>query len=183
MKSDEEEDDDTSKYFSILPKIFRLQTLLAELAGLDLEEMKPSEMWGNQGVNDSEVEETSERIYRRAWKVKKVADDDNGPMFVWALCVVVEHLTQCYQRNEHELTTLDKKIVSMMAISLHSIHGKFYKKQDLVSLMDNLKLSLFKEIDFVASIALYCNIDGSRREGDFDCTHEREDEYLELLSG
>lgn len=143
MKSNEEEDDDTSKYFSILPKIFRLQTLLAKLADLELEEMKPSETWGHYGEKSSLVEETSERIYRRAWKVKKVADDDNGPMFVWDLCVVVEHLTQCYQRNKHELTTLDKKIVSMMAISLHSIHGKIYKKQDLVSLMDNLKLSLF----------------------------------------
>ena len=183
MKSNDEEDDIISKYFSILPKICGFQTLLANLAGLDLEEMKPSEMWGNQGVEDAEVDEITRRIYQRAWKVKKVADDDDGPMLVLALCVVMEHLTQCYQRNKHELTALDKKIVSMLVISLQEVHGKIYKKEDLVALMENLKLSLFENMDFVASIASYCNIDGSRRMGIFDCTYEREDEYLEMLTG
>lgn len=181
-----QETDATSIFFSILPMIYRLESLLADLAGLDTEDMKPSSMWGCQGVIFSESEEISRRIYRKVWRVKKITDDDDGPMFVMALCVVVEHLTQCFHRKKSKLSELDKKIVSMIGKSLHSIHGNI-DKEDLVSLMDNLKLSLFKNIDFAQSIASMCNIDGSQ-PGEFECTDrdtakEREKEYLEMLSG
>ena len=179
-----QETDATSFFFSILPKIYRLGSFLADLAGL--EDMKPSSMWGCQGVIFSESEEISRRIYRKVWRVKKITDDDDGPMFVMALCVVVEHLTQCFHRKKSKLSELDKKIVSMIGDSLHSIHGNIDKK-DLVLLMDNLKLSLFKNIDFAQSIASNCNIDGSQ-PGEFECNDrdaakEREKEYLEMLSG
>lgn len=178
---------DATSLSSILPKIYRLEELLADLAGLELEMMKPSFLWGCQGAIYSEGEEISRKIYRRAWKVKKIPDDDDGPMFVWALCVVVEHLTQCIHRKRLKLSELDKKIVSMMGHSLQSINGNIEKKQDLVSLMDNLKLSLFKNIDFASSIAWFCNIDGSK-PGESECNEtdaakEREKEYLEMLSG
>jgi len=90
---------DATSLSSILPKIYRLEELLADLAGLELEMMKPSSLWGCQGAIYSEGEEISRKIYRRAWKVKKIPDDDDGPMFVWALCVVVEYLTQCIHRK------------------------------------------------------------------------------------
>jgi hypothetical protein len=185
MPSDNMTKQEASNFVSIpmLSKIYRLEELLADLAGgLKPEEMKPSKMWGVQGAIDSLCEEISRKIYRRAWKVKKVADDDNGPMLVWALCVLVEHLTQCIHRKRLKLSELDKKLFSAMGSSLNSIHGNIDKKRNLVLLMDNLKLSLFKNIDFAESIASYCNIDGSQ-PGESDGSNEREKEYLEMLSG
>lgn len=177
---------DATPLFSILPKIYNLESLLADLAHLEREDLKPSVLWGCPGAIYSEGEEISRKIYKRAWKVKKIPDDDDGPMFVWALCVVVEHLTQCIHRKRCKLSELDKKIVSMMGHSLQSIHGNIEKKQDLVLLMDNLKLSLFKNIDFASSIAANCNIDGSKPGesecNDTDTAKEREKDYLEMLS-
>ena len=180
----EQETDATSLFFSILPKIYHLQSLLADLACLETEEMKPSMWWGCQGVNRSESEEISRRIYRKVWRVKKITDDDDGPMLVWALCVIVEHLTQCFHRKKSKLSELDKKIVFMIGNSLHSVHGNIDKK-DLVWLMDNLKLTLFKNIDFAWSIASNCNVDGSE-PGEFECNDldtakEREEKYLKML--
>ena len=178
---------DATSFFLLLPKIYHLQSFLADLAGLELEEMKPSSMWGCQGVIHSEPEEISRRIYRKVWKVKKIAADDDGPMFVFALCVIVEHLTQCFHRKKSKLSELDKKIVSMIGNSLHSIHGNTIDKKDLALVMENLKLSLFKNIDFAQSIAFNCNIDGSQ-PGEFQCNDrdtakERERKYLKMLSG
>lgn len=177
---------ETSDFVSIpmLRKIYRLEELLAKLAGgLEPEEMKPSQMWGDQGAIYSLCEEISRKIYRRVWKVKKIAHDDDGPTLVWALCVLVEHLTLCISRKRLKLSELDKKLFSAMGRSLNLINnGEFDKKRSLVVLMDNLKLSLFKNIDFAASIAYYCNIDGSQ-PGESDGSNEREKEYLEMLSG
>ena len=182
-----QETDATSCYFSILPKIYRLESLLADLGRV--EHMKLSELWGGYGVNLSEVEEIGEKIYKRVWRVKKISDDDDGPIFVIALCVVVEHLTQCFHRKKSNLSELDKKIVSTMSNSLHLIRDGNIDRSDLVPLVNNLKLSLFHNMDFTRSIVEYCNIEGSepgeyREEyNDRDSAKEREKKYLEMMSG
>ena len=171
--------DQTSSYIAIQMKNLRLNTMLIE---------KPSSLFGCQGVNYSEIEEQSRKIYKKVWGVKKIPDQDDGPCYVSALSIVVEHLIRCFHIKKLKLSELDKQIVHLMTLSLQDLDDNIGKK-DMVIIVHRLKSTMFQSLDFVDSINDYCNIYGSkegeydRYENDGDIAKEREMKYLKMLSG